>query len=306
MSNIFFNKYWWIAKRLRTNQLQKRSSLDLSFSEFDLFKTDISQRGGEYFLGYYSKEGINKALKEYGIFKLLARNGFRNVFTVIDTSDMYKHKLSVYFEKKDIHHLLMELVLSKEFITIDMPFDTKLQHKKIETLKIDWMSMQNPLKQFTAKRPQLPGQKYPGLGFSHIAIKLLMIMNWRLNLIGLLNVPEHYHNACFYSKIFLYINPDTQAKFLALKKQLKSYNLSKLTWGMEWGCVIDVVNEKPFSWIVDNEIVPMDIELKKIMHGKEYKNYVKNKLKDYKFAFDEEKYNYHKNKTLKQDLENYI
>jgi len=306
MSSIFFNKYWWIAKKLRTNRLQKKSKSELSFSESDLFKTDIGQRGGGYFLGYYSEEGILEALKEYGIYKLLNQNGFTNIFTQVDTSDVYKHKISIYFEQKDLDHLLMEVVLRKEFITISMPFETSLQNKKIETLKIDWLSMQNPLKEFSTDRPQLPGQKYPGLGFSHVAIKLLMIMNWRLDLSGLINIPEHYHNACFYSKIFLYINPDTQAKFLALHKQFKRYQLDKLTWGMEWGCFHDLLNDKPFEWIVEKQIVPLDTDLKEKMFGKEYKRYVKERQKIYKFSFDEEKYEYYKNKSLKKDLENYI
>jgi len=306
MAHFIFNKYWWVARKLKTNQLQKKSSKELTFSESDLFKTFSNQRGGDYFLGYYSEQGIKEAFKQYGVYKLLEKRGFKNVFTVVDTAEMYKHKIFIYFEKKDIDHLLMEVVLRKKIITINMPFETELQNTKVETLKIDWLSMQNPLKNFSAERPQLPGQKYPGLGFSDVAVKLLMIMNWRLNLAGLINVPEHYHNACFYSKIFIYINPDLQAKFLALKQQFKNYEMAKITWGIEWGCVDDLINDKPLVWIVDDQVVPMDTKLKTLMYSKEYKMYVNERKKIYKFKFNEEKYNYYINNTPKKDLENYI
>lgn len=301
-----FNKYWCIAKRLHTNQLQKKSSNKLNFSETDLFKTDIGQRGGDYFLGFYSEDGILAALKKYGIYNLLKKKGFNNVFTTIDTSDIYKHKLAIYFEKKDVDHLLFEVVLRKEYVKISMPFDNELQNKKFEVLVIDWMSMQNPLKDFTEDRPQLPGQKYPGLGFSHVAIKLLMIMNWRLNLAGLLNIPEHYHNACFYSKVFYYVNPNTQAIFNALQSQFKNYNLSKLTWAMDWGCILDVHENKPFKWIIDKQLVPMDTKLKKLFFGSVYKNYVSEQRSKYQFKFDQEKYDYCFQKISKKEMENII
>jgi hypothetical protein len=306
MASKIFNKYWWIAKRLNTNQLQRKTSDELSFSESDLFNTDISQRGGDFFLGYYSPDGINLALKKYGVFSLLKSRGFKNIVTKIDTSDIYKHKLSIYFEHRDAEHLLIEVVLRKEFITIKMPFENALQNKKFEALTIDWLCMQNPLSKFDSKRPRLPGQKYPGLGFSNVAVELLMNMNWRLNLSGLINTPEHYHNAKFYSKIFRYVNPDTQAKFLALVRDLKNIPVEKVTWAIEWGCVYENSSDQPFVWIVDKQIVPMDVRLKKIILGKEYNNYVNKQKKTYKFEFNEALFEQRKSKKSKREMENII
>ncbi len=306
MAYKIFNKYWWIARQLRTNQLQKKSSDELKFSETDLFNMDIGQRGGNFFLGYYSEEGIIDALKKYGVYKLLKRKGFNNLITIVDTSDIYKHRLSIYFNQRDVNHLLIEIVLRKEFINIKLPFQTELENHKFETLKIDWLCMQNPLKLFDSNRLQLPGQKYPGLGFSNVAIEILMIISWRLNLAALLNIPEHFHNAYFYSKIFHYINPYTEAKFLALVKEFKNYHIAKITWAIEWECIIDIEQNKPFVWMPDHQIVPIDTKLKKIFYGKEYRKYINNHKKSYKFKFDEEKYIYMKNRISKNDMENII
>ena len=306
MALRIFNKYWWIAKRLRTNQLQRKTSEELSFSESDLFNTDIRQRGGDYFLGYYSTDGINLALKKYGVFSLLEKRDFKNISTKVATSDIYKHQLSIYYERRDADHLLIEVVLRKEFITINMPFDNELQNKKFEVLTIDWLCMQNPQIKFDSKRPQLPGQKFPGLGFSRVAVELLMNMNWRLNLAGLINTPEHYHNAKFYSKIFRYVNPDTQAKFLALLRDLKHISIDKLTWAIEWGCVNDKTSNQPFVWIVDKQIVPMDVRLKKIIQGNEYSKYVNKQKKTYSFEFNEELYEQNKRKKSQKEMENII
>jgi len=306
MASRIFNKYWWIAKSLRTNQLQRKTSEELSFSESDLFSTDIGQRGGDYFLGYYSIDGINLALKKYGVFRLLKKQGFENLFTKVETNDIYKHKLSIYYEKKDVNHLLIEVVLRKEFITVDLPFENEFQNKKYEALTIDWMCMQNPKMQFDEKKKQLPGQKFPGLGFSHVAIELLLNMNWRLNLAGLINIPEHFHNAKFYSKIFKYVNPDTQAKYLALNRDLKHLPVDTATWAIDWGCVTDKITNQPFKWIVDKQIVPMDFKLKKIYNSSEYANHVKDLKNNYKFEFNEKIFDQCKINKSKKDMENVI
>jgi hypothetical protein len=306
MASRIFSKYWWIAKSLRTNQLQRKTPDELSFSESDLFKTDISSRSGNYFLGYYSTDGINLALKKYGVFRLLERHGFKNLFTVVDTSEIYKHKLAIYFEQKDINHLLIEVVLRKDFITINMPFENELQNKKYEALTIDWLCMQNPTLKFDLKRSRLPGQKFPGLGFSNVAVELLININWRLNLAGLVNIPEHYHNAQFYSKIFKYINPETQAKFLALRKDMKYLPVGKVTWAIEWGCVFDKESNLPFVWIVDKQIVPMDIRLKKLFQSNEYSKYVNKLKKNYSFVFNEELYEQCKRNKSRKEMENII
>lgn len=306
MALRIFNKYWWIAKSLRTNQLQWKSSSELSFNESDLFETDISKRGGDYFLGYYSHDGINLALKKYGVFSLLKKRGFNNIITKIDALDIYKHKLSIYFEKKDTKHLLIEVVLRKEFIIINMPFDNELQNKRFEALTIDWLCMQNPLLKFTPQKPKLPGQKYPGLGFSNVAVELLMNMNWRLNLAGLINIPEHFHNAQFYSKIFRYINPETQAKFLVLLRDLKNFPIDQITWAMEWKCIIDETTNKPFDWFVDKQIVPMDVKLKRLLRSNEYKSHVRKLKKIYKFKLDQDLFEHSKSNKSKKEMENII
>jgi hypothetical protein len=306
MASKIFNKYWWIAKSLRTNQLQRKSQSELSFSESDLFKKDISQRGGDYFLGYYSYEGINLALKKYGVFSLLKKLGFDNIVVKTDTSDVYKHKLSIYYEIRDANHLLIEVVLRKEYVTIDLPFENDYQNKRFEALTIDWMCMQNPLMNFDDKRKKLPGQKFPGLGFSDVAVELLLNMNWRLNLAGLINTPEHYHNAKFYSKIFTYLNPYTQSKFLAFCRDMDKFPVEMVTWAVEWGCVLDKESDEPFKWFVDKQIVPMDFRLKKLFRSRDYNNYVKSNINKFNFKFNEDLYKKCIKNKSKKEMENII
>jgi len=288
-------KYWDIAKRLTTAQLQKTDLERDSISEEDLYTVNIGKRGHGFFLGYYSSEGIKLALEKYGLIKVLNEKGYNNILYVLDTDDPYVHRLSLFEGTQHPEKLLLEVVLKKQSITIDMPFKCSLNGQRYDALSIEWMSLQNPRGSFTAQRPRLPGQKYPGLGVASKAVELLMITSWRLNLAGLLNNPEQYHNAFLYSRIFYYLDPDNQARLLALARDTKKYSLNTVAWAMEWGTVMDDIKMEPAKWFVGKQIVPLENNLKRIFTSREYENYVKQKAKEYHYSLDMSKYEKIKN-----------
>jgi hypothetical protein len=302
----FRNKFWRIAKNLQTEQLQRSQIEDFSISESDLFNLDIGKRGGNLFLGFYSHEGIKLALEKYGVYRLLRQNGFTDLNTDVDTSDPYKHRITIYRGAKIQKNLIVELVLRKHFINLNMPFNCPVNGRHYMNLAIDWLRIQNIDDRFTKSRPPLPGQLYPGLGLSWIVLELLMIVCWRLNLSGLINVPDHYHNACIYSKVFYYINPDVQAQLQVLKSTFREMPLNKLSWGVEWGCVYNVNLNQTFKWLVNQQIVPIDNALKKVFNGKEYREFVKERMRSYNFVFDESKYLECKKKYIEKNTENCI
>jgi len=301
-----YNKYWHIAKRLQTEQLQKPDISQIDFSEKNLFHLDIGKRGSTFFLGFYSKEGLKIAFEKYGVYKKLEKKGFKEIITDIDTSDPYKHKIALYYKEKNKKNLLVELVVRKQYFSVHMPFDCHINNKSFLALAIDWLLIQNITGSFTEKRPRLPGQHYPGLGFSHLVLDLLLITCWRLNLAGVLNVPEHYHNAYIYSKAFYYLDPNLQAMYLSLKKCFKNFPLDKISWGIDWGCVIDLNCNKPFQWPIAKQVVPLEKELKGVFQGLSYRRYVKQHIKEYKYEFDEAKYLQCKNKMSEFNMEKCI
>jgi len=304
MKNV--SKYWRIARRLQTEHLQRTPVEDFSFSEADLFSLNIGKRGGNLFLGFYSKEGIRLALERYGVYKVLEKKGFSDLKTDVDTSDPYKHRITIYRGAKHQKNLIVELVLRKHFINLNMPFNSPVNGKHYMNLAIDWLRIQNIDGKFSKSRLPLPGQLYPGLGLSWAVLELLLIVCWRLNLAGLINVPDHYHNACIYSKVFYYINPDVQAQLEVLKSSFRDMPLNKISWGVEWGCVYDVNLNLPFKWLINQQIVPVDNDLKKVFTGKVYRDFVKERMHHYHFVFDESKFIECKQKYNEKNMEKCI
>ncbi len=288
-------RYWRIAKRLSIADLQKLDDSESFFSEKDLFQVNIGQRSEGLFLGFYSKKGIETALQRYGITRELADKGFKHLIFELDTSDPYIHRLVIYDREKSARRLLIEVVLRKKMIEIQMPFRTHLNGKVFETLAIEWLCMQNPDQRFSEERPRLPGQQFPGLGMASRAVEILIITAWRLNLAGLLNTPDHFHNAYLYSRIFYYLDPEIQARFVALCRDLKAYSVHDISWAIEWGAVIDEKTQKPMEWFIGEQMVPLFSDLKNLFESREYKNLVEEKSKDFKFRMDKDKFEKYKN-----------
>ncbi len=278
--------YWQIAKRLSTAQLQLDSYDNAYITDMDLFNAESGGMGHNFFLGFYSHKGFELIVKKYGILETLREIGFKNIEYKIDTSDPYIHKITFYDNKR----MLIEAVLKREIITLNLPFYPKANGKRITILSIEWLSMQNPDADFTADRPRLPGQQYPGLGLASRAVELMMIAAWRLKLAVLVNKPQQYHNAYLYSKIFFYLNPEHQAVLMAISRDTKKHPLHKTAWAIEWGALIDEVENKPFTWTASQQIVPLDVELKKAFNSWEYRRLVKKLSGKYKFRINEDKY----------------
>lgn len=278
-----------ISRRLTTHQLRRLREKDIELGYGQLFSPDTSSCGSPYFLGYYSPSGIRYALEKYGFFKELHQRGFNDLKLVINTDDPYKQQIKIYEHLKQPGYLLGELVLKKKYITVYSPFPSRVHGRHFEVVAVEWLCMQNPGTQFSPERPRLPGQKYPGLGMGDMVMEILVIMCGRLRTAGLLNVPEHFHNAQMYSSQFFYLHPLYEAKRAAIERDLlQKHSLSTVSWAIDLGCVLE--NDQPFQWFIADQIVALDRDLKEYVLGKAYSEYVKQSKKDYSYRLVEEKW----------------
>ncbi|GAB4375099.1 MAG: hypothetical protein Kow0042_20240 [Calditrichia bacterium] len=263
-----------ISRRLTTHQLRRLQEKDVALNYEELFGSVPQERGSPYFLGFYSPAGIKYALVQYGIFELLEKKGFRDLKLSINTRDPYKQRIALYNEKRDPAHLLGELVVKRKNITIYPPFPSLILGRNFEVISVEWLCMQNPFGKFSEERPPLPGQKYPGLGLGGMILEILIIMCRRLRTAGLLNVPEHFHNAQMYTPQFRYVDPQYEGKRQAIARDLLSrYSLSMVSWAIDLGCVRQ--NDRPFKWFIAEQIIPLDRDLKEFFQGKDYLQFVK-------------------------------
>ncbi|KAJ1549623.1 hypothetical protein HK096_011262, partial [Nowakowskiella sp. JEL0078] len=181
------------------------------------------------------------------------RSSFGSPITTTDIK--FKSNLNKFvLEKEEAKRVL-------EFLDLSGILPTSLSFVCIE-----WVGMQNPCASFTKEHPKAPNQKYPGLGvaakFSEVLIelsrhkstffiqqKIWCIMLAYLCLMfadrdGLMNFPDHFHNAYLYRKQgWIFINPAFEGYFRALcenlEQDIKRHGLSFISWAFLFGHIVD-------------------------------------------------------------------
>ena len=287
-----------ISRRLTTHQLRRLQEKEVALGYDNLFQREDTQQGSSYFLGYYSPSGVQYALEKYGLFQVLKDKGLQDVKLTISTKDPYKQRIAIHFQKKDLDHLIGELVVKRRHITIYPPFPSLIYGRNFEVIAVEWLCMQNPLAKFTPEKPILPGQKFPGLGLGEMVMEILVIMCGRLRTAGLLNTPEHFHNAQMYSTHFRYLDPVEEGKRLAVIRDLLAhFSMAQVSWAIDLGCVTE--NDLPFEWHGADQIIPLDRDLKEYFDGQDYLKTVEEAKLNFHYRLDEKKWQQKSNEIAK-------
>ncbi len=188
------------------------------------------------FLGYYTAVGAQHALIQFGVLALLRRLGYGWFRIVIDGAGL-GDRLRLFGQAKGKEHLLVELV-------------AELRHLGSENvLYVHWLTMRNPIAQFSPARPRLPGQEVPGLGLSRELSEMLALMARRLGCAGVAIRPGHYHIAYGARRDLAFIDPRRQGRFEALIRDLSGIPLLEATQAVSHGRVL--LDGKPYLWEAD-------------------------------------------------------
>jgi hypothetical protein len=102
-----------------------------------------------------------------------------------------------------------------------------------------WLVLSDPDKDFSVDRPRLPGQQRPGLGLLDEVFYLLRTFARDLSVDGMLDVPEHFHTALFYSRSFRYLDPVVEGRFQAIARDLAGVPLALASDAIRKECLVD-------------------------------------------------------------------
>lgn len=261
-------KYRHLVKHLSPALLTLETP-ETTWSEEEVFMDLTTHRGTAKVLGYYSVRGVELALEHFGIIDHLNRVGLPNAKTIMDTSNPYQSKLQI---KHSIDH---KLVLSCECIlrrgTFLQPGVDLSSGTAREYIIVEWILLQHPLKPFTRRRRQLPGQDHPGLGISDLIFELLYWTSRRLQIDGVILIPNYLHTGLFYGRHCLFLDPVKQGQLAVLGKYLSTRTpLHQLSWACAEGQLIDWNPKKPFLWKPAPMALPVSKKLKDYFHTKDY------------------------------------
>ena len=270
-------KYRNLVKHIQRDLIFQDSE-SLSITQEELFNDLTTSRGTSRFLGVFSTRGIEFTLRKFGYFDHLKPVGLAEPIINLDTDDSYKHRIQVN------HPIGEGLLLSGEIImrrsTFESPPLGDKKYPPADLLVIEWFLLQNPLKKFSRRRPQLPGQDYSGLGISKIIFEIFYWMAKRLGADGVVLVPNYLHTGIFYGRRFLFINPKRQGTLFAIDKTRNiKYSLNQLSWACTEGHLINRKTDSAFIWKPAPMILPVSKLAREYFGSEIYTNKVKSHQK---------------------------
>jgi acetoin utilization deacetylase AcuC-like enzyme len=198
----------------------------LKAEEDDLQEIVEGRSSSSLFMGTYTERGLMVVLERYGFFQLLREKGFEQLSLTTHASDPERQIARIYHgERPEPANLLVELVVRYRNLVVPREAAAEGRPEDYRLLSIEWLLMQNPVASFSLDRQRFPGQRFPGLGLGRWMVELLRMMAERLDCDGLMNIPEHYHNAYLYSKQMLFFDPADQGRFEAIRDTVRAAGL---------------------------------------------------------------------------------
>jgi hypothetical protein len=260
---------------------------DPLFDSSDLEDQLFAGKSSILWLGRFPRHKILEAFEHHGILPNLRNLGFLDIRLALSQVEPFRQSLRLYDRMDDPAHLLMELRIHDGTL---WPV-TRLADGPDETLPrvltIDWLTMQNPGARFKADQPPFPGQDHPGLGMARPLVKMLIALARSMDLEGIVNHPNYFHNAWLYRKGFRFYDPANQARMQALHRDLTGLPLAEIAWAIELGCVRALSTGRWFRWESGLQIFPISPRMKERINSENHRRQTAELFQEKHYALDE-------------------
>lgn len=120
-------------------------------------------------------------------------------------------------------------------------------------------------------------------------LQWLIELAQQLELEGVSNYPEYYHNAYLYQHDFHFYNPKREGMLDALSRDLAGLSWAERTWAIERGCVCFATGEK-FVWESDLQVLPLVQRVRTYFEAVSYREAVTEAREMWHFYLEEEKF----------------
>jgi hypothetical protein len=244
------------------------SGIDLGITDWDIQSIADSKR---LFLGRFSEQDLYHMIDSIGLLKHLESMGFSVIHIEIYRDENDIHYLKLYWKDRSPENQLLDLRVSEHtLIPHERFFEEGFRINPYNMILIEWMSAKNPLAVFDKNRPQLPGQSKPGLGILKYCFQLLYDISAEVLKDGFLDIPSHMHGAIMYSKEFKFFDPAQEATIRAAIRDLKSYSLADISWGIITESIIDRYKDAPAVYNPGEQVHYVSNIMKEYFESKKY------------------------------------
>lgn len=259
----------------------------------DLFTSDR-------FLGLYDEKGIVALLEKSGMKEILSRKGYRDLRIQLANQDNYTSRLYVSSESRSGEDVrIVELIVREGVFRPKQTFVPDFDFRNgLSMLLIEWLALQDPAASFTPERPRLPGQQYPGLGGLKNMQEVLYMLGRDLDKDAIIDIPEFYHAAVIYSRLYSeiysrmysFFSPIDAGTLGAIMRDFSNVPLAEMSFAVTFDCLLDARTGEPFSWKPSEQMYPISRRLNRYFERREYQEQLEATMNELSFVMDRERY----------------
>ena len=250
---------------------RKRGEKTGILSEGELLFELAGENPENLLFGRFDGKGVRSRLARAGILEGLARRGYPDPILLLECEDPADQRVLLFAGQASRDRLLLEARLEIRRFRPRKAFGPFTGESTFRMMIVHWLALSDPDRPFSADRPRLPGQLRPGLGLLPQSIALLRDLGRELSLDGILDVPDHFHTALFYSRAFRFLEPEQEGRFQAIARDLKSIPLALASEAIELGCLIHADTGVPIRWEPAEQVLPIRGPLRRFVLSHEYR-----------------------------------
>ena len=256
-------RYRAAAARIAPHELTGEGAPgEASPDDWGLTAEDLSAAGGmrarTRFLGFYTPQGLELALERSGLLDRVRARGFPQLALDLELDNPGGETVRLVAPGVPAPLIEMRARIDRGSVP------------ELALLRIEWLLLQDPRARFTAERPRLPGQRFPGLGLLPDVMALMVVACERLHLDGVLFVPAHFHTAAQGRRILSFLSPEDEGLFRALQAALAPFPLAVATAAVEEGRVVDAATGEVLAWPPMPMVLPVTDRLRAKIAGADY------------------------------------
>lgn len=257
--------------------------------ESEIFAALGEGRGTSLFLGKFTTAEVMAVLGKKGFIKEARKRGLWPLVTGLDSSAFPCQRFRIYTREAKPETLIVDLKIRESVFSPRSIIGPGTMLRDYPALFLEWLTLQNPIAEFTEKRGALPGQHHPGLGMSRRIVDIFLYLGKVTRKDALLAFPAYYHNAVLFSRFFRFINPAKEAEVLALHRTFSHMPIRALAWAVHLNCV-RTADGGIYEWRAEEQVAALARDLRNHFDSKAYREAVKDNLSRFRFTLDEEDY----------------
>jgi hypothetical protein len=234
--------------------------------------------------GRYGAGEVRDRLGASGLLAGLSERGYTDPILRLSCADPADQRICLYAGEETRDRLLFEARLQLAPFHPRRSIGPFTEETSFRMLVIHWLVLSSPDGTFTVDRPRLPGQEKPGLGLLNPTLALLKSLARELSVDGVLDVPDHFHTALFYSRAFRYLDPEAEGRFLAIARDLSVIPLAKASDAVREGCLVDRKTGASISWPAAEQVLALRGPLSRFLRSPSYREVRNRALADHRFV----------------------